>query len=683
MALVSLQIPPGIDKETPSLTSSPAWRDCDKVRFKSGQPEKIGGWQATQAGAAGFLGVARSIISWRLNNGLTVSALGTHKKLYLYIDSYIDITPLRSWAFVPNGLNFVLSDATVTVNHTAHGASTGQSVRLENAAISGFSLASSEINKRHAITVVDANSYTFELSSPALATSNNDGGANLIIHYDFEVSPVVTNPFDIVNTSTTLTVNHSNHGASIGDYVTFVNATDLNFDDPSVNTNHEIISVIDGNSYTVEMAVAATATTNGVGGSVTFEYEIPVGNQHAISNFGFGAGGYGLGTWGTARALSTENADLRHWSLDFYGEDLVACPNNGRIYSVDSTNIFNTRAQLIANSPDFNDAIVVTNPDRHLVALASSPNGTFHDKMLVRWADQETIDDWVPIAENTAGDQILSGGSRIFKAERSQSSTLIWTDGGLYAMEFQGPPFTFGFNELGRNCGAVSYECVATHNSVSYWMSDNDFFIFDGVVRTIPCTVHTYVFDDLNKAQASKVFAGLIKNFHEVIWFYPSANSLEIDRYVIYNFRENLWYVGTLVRTCWVDSELHPYPLATDDTGIIYHHEFRDDNDGTPMDAFIESAEFDIGEGDKLLLANRVIPDMGFEFGNVEYTLKYRRYPHAGQLSELTQTIDANTTKIDVRMRARQIALRVSSNELRDRWFMGVPRIDVRPDGRR
>ena len=679
MTFISLKIPPGVNKETPSLTSSPSWRDADKVRFKFGQPEKIGGWKATQAGINGFSGTARSMISWRLNSGLTVSALGTHSKLYLYIDSYIDITPLRSTVLLTNPLSTTNGDTTVVVTHTAHGALNGATVRVENSTSSFFD--NDEVNDQHYITYINANSYSFKITTAATNTATNIGGV-VRLHYEHPISPTLSNPFNITNTSNTIVVTHIAHDLRTGDYVTFSGATHSSFVDSEINANHRVTR-INADSYSITVTTASTSTLSGIGGSVVAAYELPVGNEHAVNNFGFGAGTWSSETWGTARTNSTELSDIRHWSLDHFGQDLVCCSNQGRLYSWNANTLNTTaRAEILTGSPAFNDVVVVTNPDRHLVTLGSATTGV-QNKMLVRWGNQETKEEWTPIAENTAGDQVLSGGSRIFASERSQSSTLIWTDGGLHSMEFQGPPFTFGFQELGRNCGAISHECVITHNSVSYWMSDNDFFIYDGVVRTIPCTVHRHVFNDLNKIQITKVHAGLNKSFHEVIWLYPSASSIEIDRYVIYNYEEKIWYNGTFSRTVWMDSELHPYPLAADPTGVIYHHEYRDDADETAMIAHIESAEFDLGEGDNILFANRLVPDMVIDYGNVEYTLKYRLYPHAGQLSETTQTVTATTEKLDIRMRARQVALRISSDELRDLWHMGVPRLDVRRDGKR
>jgi hypothetical protein len=679
MTFISLKIPPGIQKETPSLTSSPSWTDADKVRFKSGQPEKIGGWKATQAGVDGFLGVARSMIAWRLNNGLTVSAIGTHLKLYLYIDKYIDITPLRSSALLNDPLDTISGDATVTVNHTAHGGVTGDIVRFEDAISSTFDNA--EVNIQHSITYIDVNSYSFEMATVASGSATGTG-ATLRIHYNHAISPTLSSPFDITNSSTTIVVNHINHDVATGDYVTFSGATHASFVDVEVNANH-VMTRIDEDSYSFIVTTAATSTASGIGGSVVTEYEVPIGNEHAIGNFGFGAGSWGKQTWGTIRSVATEISELREWSLDHFGEDLICCLNGGRVYSWDATTInTDARATIVASSPSFNDLIVVTNPDRHLIAFGSA-QGNRQDKMLIRWADQETTSSWVPTAENTAGDQTLSGGSKILVAARSQSSTLIWTDGGLHSMEFQGPPFTFSFQELGLNCGAISHQCVVTHNSVSYWMSDNDFFIYDGVVQTIPCTIHRHVFRDLNYNQITKVYCGLNKNFHEVIWFYPSENSIEIDRYAIYNYEEKIWYNGTFVRTVWLDSELHPYPLAADNNGVMYQHEFRDDTDDTAVDAYVESSDFDLAEGDEILFATRLVPDMTIDYGNVEYTVKYRLYPHATQFSETTQTVSATTEKLDIRMRARQVAVRVSSDESRDLWHMGVPRLDVRKDGKR
>jgi hypothetical protein len=593
MPLMPLQIKPGIHKETPSLTSEPAWRDADKVRFKAGQPEKIGGWESDLSGINALNGVARSVMTWRLNNGLLVTAIGTHEKLYLWQQSIIyDITPLR------------------------------------------------------------------------------------------ETQALGTDPFSTSSGSTTVTVTDTAHGAANNDYVTFSGAVCATLVDSEVNANHQI-TLVDANTYTFEVTTAASGTDAADGGaSVTAEYEINVGFASAISQFGYGAGTYGAETYGDERSVSSNILSLRYWSLDHFGEDLVACHESGRIYQWTYSGSFDVRATLITNSPTYSDLLIVTNPDRHLVAFATETTGT-QDKMLVAWADQETTTDWTPTAENTAGDHIISGGSAIVAAHRSQNATFIWTDAGLHSMQFIGPPFTFGFTEIGTNCGAISKGSIVNKDTILYWMGKDDFFIYDGVVRVLPCSVHRYVFKNIQNTQRAKVTVGLIKEFDEVIWFYPASPAVENTNYVIYNYEQQIWYTGTLVRTAWQDSELLNNPVGITDDGTIYHHEVGVNDDTSAMTAYIESAEFDVDQGDRFFFLRRAIPDMTINAGSVDYIFKTRRYPHSTQTTDTTSTVTSSTEKLDLRIRTRNLAVRVESDALDDDWRMGTARIDIRPDGRR
>ena len=601
MSLQSIKIAPGIQKETPSLTSEPAWRNVDKVRFKAGQPEKLGGWLKDSAGLNAVKGVARSMLIWKMNNGIIVTAIGTTEKVYIFdqnfsvgIERLHDITPLR------------------------------------------------------------------------------------------ETQALGTDAFDSVNTTTTVTVNDTAHGSKNNDYVTISGYVDGGLNglvDAEVNGNHQI-TTIDSDSYSIEVTTPATATGSDGGASVTAEYEVSTGAVSTVAGFGYGSGDYGEETWGDPRSVAGTTIDLRFWSLDHFGEDLVLCHEGSRIYQWTYVSTFDVRAILLTNSPLFNNLVVVTNPDRHLVAFASESTGA-QDKMLITWADQETTNTWTPTAENTAGDHILSGGSEILAVHRTQNATLIWTDAGLHNMQYIGPPFTFSFSEIGANCGAISKACVISKDSTMYWMGKEDFFVFDGVVKIIPCSVHRHVFSDINLEQKTKVVAGLIKKFDEIIWLYPCSSNIEIDRYVIFNYEQNIWYTGTLVRTVWVDSELMTYPIAINSTGTIYHHENGTDDDTSAMTSFIESAEFDVEEGDRAYLISRVIPDMTINAGSVDYIFKTRRYPQATQSTDTIKTVSASTEKLDVRIRTTQIALRIESDALSDSWEMGTPRFDIRPDGRR
>jgi hypothetical protein len=558
MPLMSLNINPGIQKEVPSLTSGPTWNDGNKIRFKAGQPEKIGGWESDLSGLNALLGTPRSIMTWQLNNGLIVSAIGTHEKLYLWEQAIVhDITPIR------------------------------------------------------------------------------------------ETQALGTDPFATTSGSTTVTVTDTAHGATNNDYVTFSGAVCATLVDSEVNANHQI-TWIDVNTYTFEVTTAASGTDPADGGaSVTANYELNVGLESAVIQYGYGAGGYGLETYGDERSIAGNTLALRYWSLDHFGETLVACHETGRIYEWTYAGDFNARATLITNSPNESDLIIVTSPDRHLVAFASEITGT-QDKMAIVWADQETTNTWTPTAENTAGDHILSGGSVIVAAHRSQNATFIWTDAGLHSMQFIGPPFTFAFTEIGTNCGAISKGCIINKDTTLYWMGKDDFFIYDGVVRVLPCTVHRDVFKNIQNAQRAKVTVGLIKEFDEVIWFYPKAPATENTNYVIYNYEQQIWYGGTLVRTAFLDSEILNNPVGISADGTIYHHEVGVNDDRS-----------------------------------VDYIFKTRRYPQSTQTTDTTSTVTASTEKMDLRIRTRNLAVRVESDALGDDWRMGTARIDIRPDGRR
>jgi len=600
MSLFTVKIQPGINKEVPSLTSEPAWRNSDKIRFKAGQPEKIGGWEKDSAGTDTVKGIARSSLVWKRNDGIIITALGTTEKVYIFDQNFSvgsarlhDITPLRATNTLGTDKFATVSTTTVTVTDTAHGASSGDYVTFAGYADAGSNgLVASEVNANHQVTVTDANTYTFTVTTAATATGS-DGGA-----------------------------------------------------------------------------------------SATAAFEVGVGAESAVLGYGFGSGNWGKETWGDVRSVAGNAIDLRYWSFDNFGEDLVLCHEGSRMYFWEYVGSFDLRATVLSNSPTLTDVVLVTSPDRHLVSFASSDSST-PDKMQVQWADQETNNTWAPTAENTAGDHILSGGSEILAALRTQNATLIWTDKSLHAMTFIGPPFTFSFSEIASNCGMIGKAAMINKDSMVFWMGKADFFIYDGVVKVLPCSVHRHVFGNMRYAQRGKTVAGLIKEFDEVIWFYASDSDSEVDSYVIYNYEANIWYVGTMVRTTWVDSELMRYPIGVNSTGTIYHHEKGVDDDTSAMTAYIESADFDIGEGDKFYLVRRVIPDMTITAGSVDYIFKVRRYPHSTQTTDTTGTVSSSTEKLDVRIRTRQMAVRIESDALSDDWRHGNPRLDVRLDGKR
>ena len=492
-------------------------------------------------------------------------------------------------------------------------------------------------------------------------------------------SQALTDPFAASSGSTTVTVTDVGHGSENGDYVTFSGAVHADLVDSELNTNHEI-TLVDEDTYTIEVSTAATGSTTS-GGSVTADYEISIGNITESPGFGWGAAAWGLEEWGDARTVTSVELSARIWSLDNFGEDLVATHEGGGLYQWDASVGVGDRAVVITNAPIQNELTMVTTPDRHLVAFGSH-DGSNQDLMLIKWADQESLTDWTATATNTAGSQILSGGSRILARIRSQGQTLIWTDAGLHSMQYIGPPYTFGFREIGQNCGVVGKNAVASVQSVNYWMGVNNFYVFDGAVKVLPCSVHSYVFDNIDPYAGDRVVAGVNHKFNEIIWFYATNGSPSNNRYVVFNYAEGVWYIGSMERTAWENSPIRQYPRAIDASGVLYDHERGNDADDSAMTAYIESSEFDIGDGDSVMLVSKVVPDCNVT-GNVDFYIKSRAYPQGSITNEVSQTISSNTTKLDVRVRGRSASIYLSSDEIGDNWRIGDFRLDMKPDGKR
>ena len=588
MPLTKLQFQPGINKEVTSYGAEGGWYDSDKIRFRSGMPEKMGGWDKYITSTT-LDGKARGILSWKTNDGEISLVIGTHKKVYVEQGGiYNDITPIRT--------------------------------------------------------------------TTAMATD-----------------PVAT-----VNGNTTITITETAHGAQNGDYVILSGLVCTGLDDSEVNAEH-VLTKINDDSYTVVVTTAATATGNTGGASGVGEYLLAIGLDDSTYGTGWGAGAWNAGTWNTARTGGVTTSS-RFWYFDLWGEDLVFTHNFGKIYTWDASGGVNVRATEITQAPSANNLCAVTVPDRHLVAFGAH-DGTQHDTMLVKWCSQEDYTDWTPTATNTAGSQLLSGGSTIIAASRSEGQTLIWTDTDLHSMQYIGPPYTFGFQQVGSNCAVVSSRAFVNFNGVTVWMGLRNFWIYDGSLRVLPSTVNAYVFDDINLTNAPKIHAATIAEYNEVIWFYCSAASTEVDRYVTYNFVEQVWTVGTMDRTSWVDRGVLKYPVGFDGNGQGYNHEKTHNADGVAMVAHVESGELDIAEGDSLMFMTRIIPDFTMQ-GSLDLTLKTRKYPNATQTATVFTGITSSTEKVDIRVRGRQASIRIESNTTDCDWRYGALRLDIKPDGR-
>ena len=514
--------------------------------------------------------------------------------------------------------------------------------------------------------------------------------------------------FTTTNGSTTVTVNDNAHGAIAGDFVTLsgVAGDPGGIPNASLNNEFEIQQVLSGNTYTILSPTAASSSVSGAG-SGTAEYQIQVGGDLNFFDYGWGTGTWGLSTWGTPRPSSAAlTLFARVWTFDTYGEDLILQAINGAIYQWQPSLGVSVRATAIAGAPTKSKFALVSTPDRHLVCLGTESTiglPSSQDPMFVRFSSQENINDFVATATNTAGGQRLTDGNEIITALRSRGQILIWTDTALHGQQYVGPPYTFGFQQLGANCGAVGPHSAVDVNGVAYWMSKEAFFVFDGTVKKLPCTVQDYVFEDINLVQASLFYGGLNTQFNELTWYYASANSDRIDRCVTYNYLENVWSIGSMARTAWADVNVYATPTAakyepnstaattstiyglTAGRSIMYSQESGVDANGLPLEAYIYSGYFDIGDGDQVMFMQRFIPDFKNQQGNLEVQLRLRLYPQASATPSSLDpyVITPTTQKVDTRARGRQIQMRIVSEDLGSWWRFGTMRVDVQPDGLR
>ena len=514
--------------------------------------------------------------------------------------------------------------------------------------------------------------------------------------------------FSATNGSTVLTVSDTGHGAVENDFVTFSGAVSLGgvVTADVLNQEYQITRLVDANSYEVTLDSAANSSDTGNGGtSVVGAYQINVGLDTQVGGTGWGAGTWSRGTWGSSASITTET-ELRLWTHDNFGEDLLINARDGGIYYWDKTSGLSSRAVEIgtlggaSNTPTIAKQIMVSDNDRHVIAFGANPLGSSdQDNLLIRFSDQESLTNWTPSATNTAGDLRLGSGSEFIQAVETKREILVYTDRSLHSMRFIGPPFTFGIQQLASNITIMGPKAAIATEDFVFWMGIDNFYVYDGRTANLPCTVRDYVFEDFNSAEAEKVFAGVNSQWGEVIWFYPSASSSENDRYVVFNYIEKVWYYGNLARTAWRDRGIRTFPIAAGSDGTdnyLYNHEIGVDDDGSAMEAYIESSQIDIGDGDKFLLIQRLIPDLTFTGSNngtpvANFTLETREYPGSAYdtitegavTRSATSPVEQFTNQLDMRLRGRSFAIKVDSNSLGTRWRLGAPRVDLRPDGRR
>lgn len=647
MPLQKLQLRPGVNRESTSLANEGTWFEMDKVRFRSGYPEKIGGW-TLDSGSAGatlqppagsFWGICRALWNWITLDGFNLMGLGTNLKYYIQQTAggtFYDITPIR---------------------------------------------------------------------------------------YE---SSVASNAFTTVNGSTTVVINDIANGAANGDFVTISGVGGAINGIPAASLNREFqITYLTANTYSI--TVSSPATSSGTTGAADFEYQIPVGGEIFTTGVGWGAGGWGgssggaLTGWGIAAPAGLGvDIQMRLWSQANYGQDLIINPRGGALYlwKVNASPTVYDRAVLLSSTspspyttdtscPSVCNAVAVSDASRFVIAFGCNDYGeTELDPLLIRWSDQEDYTLWAPQATNQAGSYRLSTGSGIVANLQTRQEILVWTDAAVYSMQYLGPPYVWGFQIMGANTSIAGPNAIATAANVTYWMGLDKFYMYSGRVETLYCPLRQYIFGDINLQQQYQFFASTNEGFNEIWWFYCSANSTVIDRYVVYNHLEKIWSYGNMSRTAWIDSPLRDFPAAAGYNGqLIYHEDGVDDgttNPPSPIEAYIQSADFNIGDGHNYGFVWRMIPDITFDGSYVNnpavtITMRPRQNPgsnygtapspevisaqnYQGQRNYVVQQF---TEIVYTRVRGRQMAFKIASDGLGVQWQLGVPSIDVRPDGRR
>ena len=734
MPLQKLQFRPGINREGTTLSNEGGWFESDKIRFRSGYPEKLGGWvldtgsnaSTLQAPAGDYWGVCRAMWNWLNLSGYNLLALGTNLKYYIQNGTggnFYDVTPIRVTT-AAGDVTFTASTGSpiITVTDPGHGAQAGDFVTFSGAVSLGANITAAILNAEFQITsYISSNQYTITTSVNAAAGDSGTGGASVVGAYQITTgNDIFTQNVGwgsgtwggiILGTATTAvsggTLSNSNTTVTVTSTTGFSSPTGTLLIDSETIT------------YTGTTGTTFTGCTRGVSGTGSGAATTHANGAAVVQSTTFTG-------WGSpAPAGQGIGEQLRLWSQSNFGEDLVFNPRGGALYywaNAASPNTFN-RGQLLGPSatvvtksgsisidsscPTVANIVMVSDSSRFVLAFGCTDYGSaIQNPMLIRWSDQESIATWAPAITNQAGSYQLSHGSQIITAIQTRQEILVITDSAIYSMQYLGPPYVWGFQLMGDNISIMGPNAAATANNVTYWMGTDKFYMYSGRVETLPCSLRQYVYNDINLSQQFQFFASTNEGYNEIWWFYCSTNSTTIDKYVIFNHLERTWYYGTLARTYWLDSPLRATPMAAGYNGqLIYHENGNDDgttNPATPITAYVQSSDFDIGDGHNFGLVTRIIPDVTFDGSSVnnpslDFTVRPRQFPgtNYGNSDSPTvvsadnyqnqryYTVQQFTEQVFVRVRGRQMAFKVVSNDLGVAWQLGVPRIDTRPDGRR
>lgn len=697
MPLQKLVFRPGINRENTSYANEGGWADCDKVRFRSGFPEKIGGW--TRLSNTQYLGTARSLINWATLNSTNLLGIGTNYKYYIEKGGdYNDITPIVNTEIYTNVLS------------TAYGALDG----AIDATQTTLTLTNATNFPVQGLIKIDAEQIFYGAKSGNVLEG-------LVRGYN---GTTATSHLNAANVGcATMTWSDLGNDANNNDFVIISGASAVGgITAGAINKEHQVVKFAAGIDY-ITVSEFSTSQALNAGGTITVQYLVPSGlDVYTVGN-GWGAGPWSRGTWGSGYTGGGIGQQLRLWTNDTYGEDLVFAPRGGSIYYWDATTGVGARGvpldTLATNEgyqgqfvPNATNQIIASAVQRFVIAFGANPydpiepNTTF-DPLLVRWSDQENAYDWVPTALNQSGEQRLTNGSYIVCARNTRQEILVFTDTAVYSMQYLGPPYVWGFTLLQDNISIMSPNAAVTVNNVTYWMGTDKFFMYSGRVETLPCSVRQYIFNNLNQDQAWQIFSGLNERYSEIWWFYPSVGSTIVDSYVVYNYLDRVWYYGTMSRTAWIDTGLREYPVAADyNNRLLYHEVGQDDLSGPssePISSYITSSDFDIGDGHNFGFVWRILPDLNFDGSSVNrpsvvmnvYPRQNAGTPYGAADSPVVQstqnysgivkqyTVQQFDGQVYTRLRGRQMAFQISSDGLGVAWQLGAPRIDIRPDGRR
>jgi hypothetical protein len=707
--LTKILLKPGVNRENTRYTTEGGWYDCDKIRFRQGNPESIGGWAPYSLNT--FQGICRSMWNWMTLNNLNLIGVGTNLKFYIENGgAYYDVTPIRASSTINNNPFALTASPVVTVTDTGHGCITGDFVTFSGAVDIGgvgTNVTASVLNQQFEVTVIDANTYTITISVTPNATAiagSPGGGIAVVASYQLNTGPVIQTPLVGWGAGGWSSGSWGSSSAALSDSIRLWSQS---------NFGQDLIFGPRGGGIYYWSANSGLATRgvnlNTLGGTVTFTTASPTVvtltetlTEGTAVQFAVSSGG----TLPTGISAATT-----YYLFNVNGLTANLLDAAGALVNVTAAGSGTFSISLLVDVPTVQNTIFVSDSSRFVLAMGCNNYGSAAiDPMLIRWSDQNNVLEWTPDATNQAGSVRLSHGSEIITALQTRQEIVVFTDASVYSLQYVGAPNVWSPQLLGDNISIAGPNAAMIASGVVYWMGVDKFYAYDGRVQTLNCDLRRYVFNDFNIDQRAQVYVGTNEAFNEVWWFYCSENSDYIDRYVVYNYLEKIWYYGTMDRSAWLDSGLLPYPVATTydqttQTGRIIAHEFglNDNTDGTeyPLNAYISSSEFDIQDGQNFGFVWRIVPDLTFSNSTnsptgvtprVTMTLRGLYNSGSGQIDSSTKDVikgssfvitEEFTGQIFTRVRGRQMIFEIESDQLNTCWQLGAPRIDIKADGRR